>query len=436
MSQTLPLSQKALRTAEQPISYLMAAAVGNRDLISFAAGLVDYDTLPVRETAQATARVLERSGRVALQYGTTTGEAGLRAAVLEHVCQLEGRPAEAMSLTPEDVVVTTGSQQALYLMTDVLVDPGDLVITANPSYFVYAGLLKSFGADVRAVPMDADGLDVEALERLINNLEQRGELGRLKLVYCQSYFQNPTGLTLAAGRRERLVRVVEQASERAGHRVMLLEDAAYRELAFDEAADLPSLKAFDPRNESVATTYTFSKPFAPGMKTGYALLPRDLRDAVVHQKGNHDFGSPNLCQAVLREAMRSGDYAAHVGRLRESYRERRDLTLRALEKHFGDLGATWTIPAGGLYVWMTLPEAVSTDRDSALFTKALGKNVLYVPGSFCYWPDKGGQMPRNRIRLCYGVVPRDRIEPGIERLAGAVRSVSGQKSGRLSRQPA
>lgn len=436
----LPLSQKARRTTEQPISYLIAAAVANPDLISFAAGLVDYDTLPIEQTAQATTAVLERSGRAALQYGTTAGDARLRAALLEHVCRLEQMPAEAMSLTPENVVITTGSQQALFLLTDVLVDPGDLVITAGPSYFVYTGLLESFGADVRTVPMDDKGLRIDALEGLLDRLEQTGELKRLKLVYCQSYFQNPTGLTLAADRRERLVRLVERASERVGHRIILLEDAAYRELAFDAEAALPSLKAFDAGNETVATTYTFSKGFAPGLKTGYVLLPDSLRDAVVNQKGNHDFGSPNLCQAILREALTSGLYNEHLAELRESYRARRDLTLGALEAEFDDLGATWTVPDGGLYVWLTLPETVATCRETRLFDEALKNDVLYVPGSLCYGGGGGGtgrrDCPRNQIRICYAVVPRERIVTGIERLAEAVRSVMGRESGLLSRQSA
>lgn len=431
----LPLSRKALRTTEQPISYLIAAAVGNPDLISFAAGLVDYDTLPIEQTAQATARVLEISGRASLQYGTTAGDVRLRSALLEHVCRLEGVAPEALSLTPDNVVITTGSQQALYLLTDVLVDPGDLVITARPSYFVYTGLLESFGADVRTVPMDDDGLQVEALDELLKDLERSGEVKRLKLVYCQSYFQNPTGLTLSADRRERLVRLVKSASERAGHRIILLEDAAYRELGFEGGPGLPSLKAFDPGNHTVTTTYTFSKGFSPGLKTGYALLPNDLRDAVINQKGNHDFGSPNLCQAILREAMTSGLYSEHVAELRESYRQRRDLTLQALEEQLGPLEVTWTVPEGGLYVWLALPEGISTCRGTRLFNQALKNNVLYVPGSLCYGGTPGGKVPRNQIRLCYAVVPREQIGPGVERLAEAVRSVMGREPV-LSRQSA
>src|SRR5690606_21325814 len=117
-------------------------------------------------------------------------------------------------------------------------------------------------------------------------------------------------------------------------------------------------------NRSVATTYTFSKGFAPGLKTGYALLPDDLRDAVINQKGNHDFGSPNLCQAMLREVVTSGTYAEHLGELRQAYRQRRDLTLRAIETHFAGLDVSWTVPGGGLYVWLTLPDEVSTCRET------------------------------------------------------------------------
>src|SRR6266581_3513268 len=193
----LQLSAKALRTQEAPISALIAAAVADPNLISFAAGLVDPRTLPVDECAAITQKIFADRPRAqaALQYDTTLGLKPLRHELLAHLEKLEGKPASAMSITAEDIVLTTGSQQTLYLVGDCLIDPGDIVIAANPSYFVFTGTLQSLGAQVKTVPADEDGMDVEAVERLLARLQKEGRLSNVKLVYCTSYYQNPTGLT-------------------------------------------------------------------------------------------------------------------------------------------------------------------------------------------------------------------------------------------------
>src|SRR5688572_27747271 len=241
----LGLSAKARRTKEQPISFLIGEALRNPRLINLAAGLVDPLTLPVEECQAITGRIFADAarGRAALQHDTTSGLSGLREALLQHLGRLEGVPASSLGLTAEDIIVSTGSQQALYLISDVLVDPGDIVIAANPSYFVYTGTLSSVGANVLTVPMDDDGMDVEAVGRLLERLGREGRLGRVKLVYCTSYFQNPTGLTLAPHRRPRLLEIVRRFSGAAGHRILILEDAAYRELRYDGDA-YPSIKSY------------------------------------------------------------------------------------------------------------------------------------------------------------------------------------------------
>jgi 2-aminoadipate transaminase len=195
------------------------------------------------------------------------------------------------------VCLTTGSQQLLYLLGEVLFDPGDIVIAEAPSYFVYHSLLQSHGARVLTVPVDEHGMDTGALEALLERLRRSGELPHVKVIYTVDYFQNPTGLTLSVERRKKLVELAKRYS--TAHRILILEDAAYRELRFD-GPDLPSVKSFDPTNEYVAYTSTFSKPCAPGLKTGYALLPPDVMDPVLHLKGSHDFGSTNLAQHSCR----------------------------------------------------------------------------------------------------------------------------------------
>ncbi|MGB7160217.1 MAG: PLP-dependent aminotransferase family protein, partial [Tepidisphaeraceae bacterium] len=420
----LSLSSKARRTREQPISFLINAAMANPNLINFAAGLVDPQTLPVEKSLEITRTILSDTsrGRAALQYDTTLGLAELRKTALKHLEALEGKPASAMGVTAQDIVVTTGSQQALYLVGETLVDPGDIVIAANPSYFVYTGTLWSFGAKVMTVPMDENGMDVDAVERLLNHLEAEGKLPRVRVIYCTSYYQNPTGLTLSLERRPRLLELARRFSH--GHRILILEDAAYRELSYEGPA-LPSIKSFDPDNRYTVLASTFSKPFAPGIKTGYTAMPSDLLHEVLQQKGNHDFGSAALSQHIALEAMRSGAYAKQVEHLKNGYRSKRDTLLSALAKYMPkSAGISWTHPNGGLYVWLTLPEQVNTSR-GAMFDKAVEHGVLYVPGDYCFQPDESGFIPKNHIRLSFGQVAGDQIERGIERLASVV---SGQLS--------
>jgi 2-aminoadipate transaminase len=417
----LALSAKSARTREQPISFLIAEALRNPRLINLAAGLVDPLTLPVAECDAIAQRLFAdpARGRAALQYDTTVGLAPLRQALLAHIEQLEGVSARQMGLTENDLVVTTGSQQALYLIGDVLIDPGDIVIAANPSYFVYAGALSSLGAQVLTVPMDTDGMVVDEVEHLLARLERDGRLDRVKLVYCTSYFQNPTGLTLSAARRPQLLDIVRRFSKR--HRIMLLEDAAYRELRYDGPAHR-SIKSYDALNRFTVISHTFSKPFAPGLKLGYSAMPPDLLNAVLQQKGNHDFGSANLTQHIALESLRDGSYHRHVGVLERSYRAKRDAMLEALDRHMPQDGTiSWTRPGGGLYVWLALPAGFDTSRGSAFFQQAVSRGVLYVPGAYCFQPDERGAIPTNHIRLSFGQVAPDQIEPGIERLAGVVR---------------
>ena len=418
------LSARAARTGPQPISFLMRQAVENPALISLAAGLVDYESLPVQPARRGFERVLDDArGRHTLQYGTTIGDAMLRQRLLEHLATLDGIAPTAFAATADDLVIANGSQQLLFLLTEVLVDPGDIVITAAPSYFVYTGTLQTFGAQVRCVDMDEDGMIPAALEAVLQRLESQGELGRVKIVYVCDYYQNPTGLTLAVDRRAELLRIVQRYS--TGHRILLIEDAAYRELSYGGDPP-PSIKAHDQSNACVALLQTFSKPFAPGLKIGYGLLPRDLVEPVVLQKGNHDFGSANLCQQLALAAMDSGDYQRHVEALCRRYRTKRDAMLEALERELGDFepGHThWTRPGGGLYVYLTLPERFDTGPRGALFDRAIKEGVLYVPGTYCFGPDPDRVVPSNTMRLSFGVCSIEQVQEGIARLARAIRAV-------------
>ena len=428
----LPLSAKARRTVEQPISFLISEVMKNPSLINLAAGLVDAATLPVPECDAITRRIFADPirGRAALQYDTTLGLSALRRTLIDHLSKLEGLAAAEMSLTADNLLMTTGSQQALYLVGDALIDPGDIVIAANPSYFVYTGALSSLGARILTVPIDEDGMDVEAVGRLLARLDTDGELGRVKFVYCTSFYQNPTGLTLSAARRPRLLEIVRSFSRR--QRILILEDAAYRELRYDGPAHR-SIKSYDAENQFTILSHTFSKPFAPGLKLGYTAMPADLLEAVLHQKGNHDFGSSNLTQHIALEAMNDGSYAEHVRVLQRAYRGKRDVMLAALQRCMPAVpGLHWTHPDGGLYTWLTLPAGVDTSRGGVMFNACVEAGVIYVPGDYCMQADETGKVPTNCLRLSFGQVEAGSIDPGVERLAAVVRKLAGYSEFRIS----
>ncbi len=428
----LPFSGKSLRTTDSPISYFIQKALDNPGLISLAAGLVDEASLPCEEVAVAVAAIMAdpATGRAALQYGSTQGLTSLREKVLDLVCTADGVRPSDIGLSPDRVVLTTGSQQLLYLLGEVLFDPGDIVITEAPSYFVYHSLLQSKGARVLAVPMDDRGMDMDALESLLIRLDRTGELSKVKLIYTVDYFQNPTGLTLAEDRRPRLVELARRFSKH--HRIVILEDAAYRELRYS-GHDIPSVKSFDTRNEHVVFASTFSKPLSPGLKTGYALMPGDLVEPMLHLKGSHDFGSTNLAQHIIDRIMETGDYRRHVEKLRALYSEKCDLMVRSLEAEFSDWPeVSWTRPAGGLFLWVRFPEHLDAGPSGPLVQASLDSGVLYVPGEFAHVPDENGHVPQNEARLCYGVVEPQQIPEAMRRLRAACRGLerSNSKSGK------
>jgi 2-aminoadipate transaminase len=421
MTAPLKLSIRADQTGEPPISYFMQQAVENPGLISLAAGLVDPESLPVEELRVVMAELLAdpRAAQDALQYGTTQGYGPLREKIHRHVFALDGLSASDVAYSADDIVVTTGSQQLLYLLGEVLLNPGDIVITEAPSYFVYHGILASLGVRTLTVPMDEQGMMTDALEALLARLEKSGDLPRVKLIYTVDYFQNPTGLTLSLSRRRQMLGLAQRFSKT--QRILILEDAAYRELRF-EGADLPSIKSFDLANEHVILALTFSKPLAPGLKTGYAVLPRDLVGPLLRFKGNHDFGSSNLNQHILDRLLGSAAYARHAQRLRDVYRSKRDTLLDALAEEFPRATSPmrWTSPEGGFYVWLRCPPEIETGPGSRFMDGCLREGVLYVPGAFCYTAD--GAAPNTEARLCFGVASQEELREAARRLGKAARA--------------
>ena len=311
----------------------MQTALANPGLISLAAGFVDQDSLPVEATARAVAAILgdPLEGRRALQYGTTRGDAGLRQRLVAQLERNEGVPAGTFRDVASRMVVTTGSAQLLYLVAEALLDPGDIVLVESPTYFVFLGVLETRGARAIGIETDSEGLRLDALEETLADLEAQGLLDRVKLIYTVSEHANPTGNSLAEGRRGPLVELARRWSKEG--RIFILEDAAYRGLSFAEA-EPPSVWSHDEPGDTVILARTFSKTLSPGLKTGYGILPESLVEPVLRLKGNHDFGTANFDQRILEHLMADGSYDRHVEGLVALYRRKRDVMLGALERPF------------------------------------------------------------------------------------------------------
>ena len=427
MSVEHEFSQRARAAGGQPISELMHLALARPQLISLAAGFVDQETLPVEATRRAAEAVLADplSARTSLQYGPTPGHPPLRQLLLDRLREADGRPDNEKSLSIEQVVLTAGSNQMLHLLAEVLLDPGDIVLCDAPSYFVYLGMLANLGARAVGVAVDDDGMIPTALEDRLKRLKQSGELGRVKAIYINTDFENPSALTLSRARRGEIVDLARRWSDNIGgstrtHRIYVLEDAAYRELRY-AGSDIPSLRAFDPDGETVITTGTFSKSFSPGIRVGWGILPKPLVRPLCELKGNIDFGSPHFSQMLMTKIFELGLYEAHVARLQHNYRTKMNAMLAALDEFMRPIpGVHWRTPEGGLYVWLQLPDRIEAGSKGPLLSRAMEHGVLYVPGRFGF-PSEGEPPRDNCIRLSFGVQSCANIRRGVELLASAVK---------------
>ena len=416
------LSQRARRAQGQPISELMSQALANPHLISLAAGFVDQDTLPVEETSEALEAILADPGeaRRALQYGTTVGYAPLRDAILQRHLAADGNAINQQGMSVDQVVITAGSNQLLCLLNDSLTDPGDIILCASPSYFVYLGAMANIGAHAVGVATDDEGLIPEALEESLARYEDAGELNRVKAIYVCTYFDNPGGVTTSASRRASIVEIAQRWSK-AG-KIYVIEDAAYRELRY-EGPDVPSMRSFDDQGDTVIVAGTFSKSYSPGIRVGWGILPPELVQPTLDQKSNLDFGSPNFSQHLMHEVLARGLFERHVQRLRKSYRSKLAAMLDSSDEFLAPInGVDWVRPTGGLYVWLSLPAEFDTGPSGRLFELAAERGVLYVPGEYCF-PNEGRLVENNHIRLSFGVQSPDNIRRGVEALGEAIREV-------------
>lgn len=389
---TASFARRARALGGGEITAILALA-GASDVITFSGGFPDPQTFPAGVLAEISGRLLAEDAAVALQYSATEGLASLRSYLAGRLELLEGlRPG------PGELMVTSGGIDCMELLAKSLIDPGDVVIVEAPTYLGAIMAFRGYEADVRAVPMDAGGMRVDALDDLL-----RGGL-RPKVVYTIPDHQNPTGLSLAADRRPALAALARR------YGFLILEDVAYRELGFDDVRP-PSLWTLAP--DMVVQAGTFSKIFFPGVRLGWAAGPPVIIDQLCTAKQNSDQCSGALGQRMLEEYGHGGHLDAQLVASRALYERRAGLITRALAEHM-PAGTTWTTPRGGFFTWLTLPEGVDT---VTLTPAARAAKVAYVPGRPFYTDGAGAR----QLRLAYSRVADDLISEGVRRLADLTR---------------
>lgn len=366
------------------------------EIISFAGGLPAPELFPVAEAARAAVEILETEGAAALQYSTTEGYRQLREWVCAHLAEAVG-----LRAAPDQVLITHGSQQSLDLLAKVLLDPGDAVVVENPAYLGALQAFNTYQADVIGVPGDDRGIDPAGLRAALE-----GAARRPKFLYLIPNFQNPTGTSLSPERRAEVVRLA------AGAGVPVVEDDPYGRLRF-AGEEQPALAALPGARDWVYLG-TASKIFAPGLRVGWLVTgDRRLYAKLVAAKQAADLHTATFTQRLAWRCLRDpAALAARIAQLRRVYGGRRDLMLAALERHL-PAGCTWTRPEGGLFLWVTLPEAIDA---VPLLLEATRERVAFVPGE----PFWAGQPRRNTLRLNFSNASEAQIEEGIARLGRVV----------------
>jgi 2-aminoadipate transaminase len=383
-------------------------------MISFAGGIPAPELFPIEETAQATARVLERRGRDALQYGATEGLAPLR----DWIAARFSTP--RFEVRRDNVLIVTGSQQGLDLLGKVFLDAGDRVLVENPTFVAMLSAWRPLQPDFVPVPSDEEGMCVDALPPVLSE--------GAKLIYLVPNFQNPQGTTLSLARRRQLLDLVRG-------RAVVIEDNPYGELRYGGEA-MPHLVELDwdaclgmtsgapvplrkPESKviqldpCVIHLGTFSKILAPGFRVGWVVAPAEVIDKLVQAKQTADIHTSTFCQHVVLELIQSGLLEGQIFRLRAAYAARLDAMLSALERFF-PAEATWTRPDGGMFLFVTLPEAIEA---KALLQQALDCNVAFVPGEDFHFDDSG----HNTFRLNFSNAAPEQIEEGVKRLASVIK---------------
>lgn len=375
--------RELLKVTEQP------------DIISFGGGLPAPDVFPVEEFKRACNFVLDTKGAQALQYGTTEGYTPLREMISRHTNRI------GISVNVDNILITSGSQQALDLLGKIFINRGDHILVESPTYLGALQAWNAYGAEYVTVPMDEYGMITDDLEEALRTGP--------KFIYALPNFQNPTGCTLVLERRKKLVQLAEQ------YGVPIVEDDPYGQLRY-EGEDLPALEYIDSQNRVKNGSYTgnviylstFSKILAPGIRLAWVIAPEQVIRKMALAKQGTDLHTATFNQIVAHEVGQHGYLDQHVKLIQDTYRERRNVMLDALEEQMPD-GVHWTHPQGGLFLWVTLPEPLNATQ---LMSEAINEKVAFVSGE-SFHPNGGGT---NTLRLNFSCMKPEKINEGIARL--------------------
>lgn len=361
------------------------------EIISFAGGLPNPRYFPVQEVASATQKVLSECGEAALQYSTTEGYLPLREMIAARYAK------QGLKISPGEILITNGSQQGLDLLAKAFLNKGDGVIMERPTYLAAIQSFGLFEPRFHSIPLQEDGIDVEALGKTLSK-------DRAKLFYSVPNFQNPTGITYS---REKRKAVAEMLS---GGKTVFIEDNPYGELRF-MGEDVPSLRNY--LGEDAVLLGSFSKIVSPGVRLGWVCACEEIMEKLIVAKQASDLHSNYLCQRIVHQYFMDNDIELHIAKIRRAYREQRDFMVETMEDTFpGDVA--FTRPEGGMFLWATLPENMSS---LDLFNRAIAMKVAFVPGQ-AFYADGGGS---NTMRLNYSNSDNERIAGGIKRLAKAIK---------------
>ena len=372
-------------------------AVASRpEIVSLAGGMPNLSALPMEMMAGVVNQLILTNGAEALQYGSGQGHPKLREQICE-VMALEGIRANL-----DDVVITTGSQQALDLISRIFIDPGDVVLVEAPSYVGALGTFRQYEAAVVHVETDSDGLVPESLRAAIKSLRAAGR--KIKFLYLIPNYQNPTGVCLPADRRTEILTICREAE------IFVLEDNPYGLLGFDKPSP-NAMRAED--SENVIYLGSFSKTIASGLRIGWALVPQSLKDKLVIASESSILCPSNFTQLTISSYLADQPWRDQIASFCELYKVRRDAMLESLEEHFPQ-EATWTKPGGGFYVWVNLPAEIDT---KALMPKAIVAKVAFVPGNAFYADGLGSWS----MRLSYCHPTPERIREGVKALGGVIK---------------
>ncbi|MEE1306342.1 MAG: PLP-dependent aminotransferase family protein [Agathobacter sp.] len=376
-----------------PASFIRAIlkTTESEEIISFAGGLPNPVSFPMEKLQESTNRVIEKYGSKVFQYSQTAGLVQLREYIANHLNTTQG-----MNVTAEEIIITTGSQQALDLIGKVLINPGDTVVLEEPGYLGAIQAFSQYRPNMKAVVMEEDGMDMELLQELLEENET-------KFIYVVPNFQNPSGLTYSKGKREKLLALVRK------YKVILIEDDPYGDLKFDGK---PYGYVSKNKIEGSILLGTFSKTVTPGMRIGYMVI-RDpkLRLCINTAKEAADLHSNIFAQYILWDYLEHNDLSQHITKIRKLYKAQCDAMIGAMEKNF-PASVKFTRPEGGMFIWATLPENISA---MDLFEKASKKGVVFVPGNPFY---VDGRIA-NTMRLNYTNSDEAVITKGI-RLIGEI----------------